>query len=161
MKILMNHVKFLQLSGSSTEASVPTMRKKKPKNEDAGIVLGQPLPKNGICSHYRKSYRWFRFPCCGKVYPCDLCHGSSDHEMVWANRMICGYCSREQAYSPNKACACGRELTRTSNNKGYWEGGLGTRDKKVMSRHEGRKYKGMNKTVSMKSTRVGPKTGKK
>ena len=38
-----------------------------------------------------------RFPCCGKAYPCDVCHDSKkDHPMERANRMICGYCSQEQ-----------------------------------------------------------------
>ena len=38
-----------------------------------------------------------RFPCCGKAYPCDICHDSKeDHPMERASRMICGYCSREQ-----------------------------------------------------------------
>ena len=38
-----------------------------------------------------------RFPCCGKVFPCDVCHDSTeDHPMERANRMICGYCSKEQ-----------------------------------------------------------------
>lgn len=38
-----------------------------------------------------------RFPCCGKSYPCDVCHDmSEDHPMERANRMICGYCSKEQ-----------------------------------------------------------------
>lgn len=40
----------------------------------------------------------YRFPCCGKLYPCDTCHNEkeTDHEMEMANRMICGYCSKEQ-----------------------------------------------------------------
>lgn len=39
-----------------------------------------------------------RFPCCGKLYPCDKCHDEkeTDHEMEMANRMVCGYCSKEQ-----------------------------------------------------------------
>ena len=42
----------------------------------------------------------YRFPCCGKVYPCDVCHDTAeDHPMERANRMICGYCSREQVSS--------------------------------------------------------------
>ncbi len=33
-----------------------------------GVVLqpGMPLPNKGACKHYRHSYRWLRFPCCGK-----------------------------------------------------------------------------------------------
>jgi len=44
-----------------------------------------------------------RFPCCGKAYPCDVCHEDDikgDHEMKVANKMICGFCSKEQV------CVC-------------------------------------------------------
>jgi len=45
------------------------------------IKPGQPLPDYGTCKHYKKSFRWFRFPCCGKAYPCDICHDDAeDHE---------------------------------------------------------------------------------
>ncbi len=27
---------------------------------------GEPLPGLGTCKHYRHSYRWLRFPCCGE-----------------------------------------------------------------------------------------------
>jgi uncharacterized CHY-type Zn-finger protein len=148
---------------------------KKKKLKDEGLfVLGTALPKNGACNHYRKSYRCkiqyiplqklmsyfigFRFPCCGKVYPCDTCHEESNndgHEMKWANRMICGFCSKEQPYS-QKPCVCGKELVR-KNGSGFWEGGKGTRSKTLMSRRDTKKYKGTNKTVSMKSSRVGAK----
>ena len=39
-----------------------------------------------------------RFPCCGKAYPCDVCHDKAegDHDMKFANRMICGFCGKEQ-----------------------------------------------------------------
>ena len=38
-----------------------------------------------------------RFPCCGKAYPCDVCHDTSeDHPMERAKRMLCGYCAIEQ-----------------------------------------------------------------
>lgn len=38
-----------------------------------------------------------RFPCCGKAYPCDICHDEKeDHEMQFAKKMICGVCSKEQ-----------------------------------------------------------------
>jgi uncharacterized CHY-type Zn-finger protein len=75
---------------------VPT-RKRIPK--DPAIQEGKPLPNFGTCKHYKKSYRWLRFPCCGKVYPCDVCHDAKeDHEMKFANRMICGFCCKEQVY---------------------------------------------------------------
>lgn len=38
-----------------------------------------------------------RFPCCGRAYPCDVCHDENqDHPMELATRMICGYCAKEQ-----------------------------------------------------------------
>ena len=55
-------------------------------------------------------------------FPCDLCHEefSDGHEMKWALRMVCGYCSFEQ---PCQALCknCGRKV---ANNAGGWlEGG--------------------------------------
>ncbi|KAJ3322687.1 hypothetical protein HDU76_013828 [Blyttiomyces sp. JEL0837] len=156
MSIIVNEVRFIRLVPSTVPSVETTLKKKKPKED--GIVLGQSLPRNGACSHYKKSYRWFRFPCCGKVYPCDICHEekkSDGHSMEWATRMICGFCSREQPYS-QKPCSCGKELTR-KNGSGFWEGGLGTRSKTLMNRNDTRKFKGTNKTVSMKINRVGTK----
>jgi len=44
--------------------------------------VGFPLPNNGSCKHYKGSNRYFRFPCCGKAYPCDDCHNRVEkHEM--------------------------------------------------------------------------------
>lgn len=38
-----------------------------------------------------------RFPCCGRAYPCDLCHDADqDHPMERATRMLCGHCAKEQ-----------------------------------------------------------------
>jgi hypothetical protein len=34
--------------------------------EQALLKLGTPLPNKGACKHYKRSYRWMRFPCCGK-----------------------------------------------------------------------------------------------
>uniref|UniRef100_A0A914S2M8 CHY-type domain-containing protein n=1 Tax=Parascaris equorum TaxID=6256 RepID=A0A914S2M8_PAREQ len=44
-----------------------------------------------------RSVRIYTFPCCGKLYPCDLCHDENerDHEMKFASRMVCGFCSKE------------------------------------------------------------------
>jgi hypothetical protein len=64
------------------------------------------------------------------------------------------FCSREQNYSQSKACTCGKELTRKQGS-GFWEGGDGTRSKQLMNRNDSRKFKGLNKTVSMKAARVG------
>ncbi|ESO04569.1 hypothetical protein HELRODRAFT_79010 [Helobdella robusta] len=102
--------------------------------KDPAIQDGKPLPAFGTCRHFRKSFRWFRFPCCGKAYPCDHCHEENEsHEMKLANRMICGFCAYEQAYSPNNPCLrCGSNITNKFTS--HWEGGKGCRDKVRMSR---------------------------
>ena len=60
------------------------LRVKRKKDKAFTFVVGQPLPDNGTCKHYKRSYRWLRFPCCGKPYPCDVCHEDAKpdgHEM--------------------------------------------------------------------------------
>jgi len=105
------------------------------------------------------SYRWFRFPCCGKVFPCDVCHDEAeDHEFEYAKRMICGLCSREQPFS-SKSCVCGNEMVKRYGS-GFWEGGTGVRDKFKMNKKDPRKRKGEFKTVSNKPGRVGAKAEK-
>jgi len=113
-----------------------------------GLQIGQPLPKKGTCKHYRKSKRWLRFPCCGKAFPCDICHdATSDHESMWAKRMICGFCSVEQPFNDSKPCTnCSASLCTTTTNKSHWEGGAGCRDKTKMNKKEAKKYRGLNKT---------------
>ncbi|KAL2161950.1 hypothetical protein VTH06DRAFT_7735 [Thermothelomyces fergusii] len=87
------------------------------------------------------AHRWFRFSCCSKVYPCDRCHDAAEaHANEWASRMICGWCSREQRYSPESCAFCGRSVIG-NRGKGYWEGGKGTRDPLLMRRGDKRKYK--------------------
>ena len=134
-------IKFLQVSASVHRG--PILRRKAPK-ESLGIIAGTPLPQKGRCRHYAKSYRWFRFSCCNKVFPCDRCHDDSDasgyHPNEHANRMICGYCSREQNYRPEDCGICRMVLVGKSGS-GFWEGGKGTRDKVKMNRHDPRKYK--------------------
>ncbi|KAL3321024.1 hypothetical protein Ciccas_000302 [Cichlidogyrus casuarinus] len=122
------------ISGAKTESS------------KTQIVLGESLPNKGTCEHYKHSYRWLRFPCCNKAYPCDICHdealqGSPNpHDMIYATRMICGYCSREQAFTANRPCvACGKNLIKQTT--GYWEGGLGCRNKTLMSKKDSHKHK--------------------
>ncbi|KAJ3093206.1 hypothetical protein HK102_000007 [Quaeritorhiza haematococci] len=165
MTLAINEVRFIQLapsglsSLSERQLADAMMKKKKKKKDDFQLVLGQPLPNNGTCSHYKKSYRWFRFPCCSKLYPCDECHEErkgDGHEMVWANKMVCGFCSREQPYAADKGCSCGKDLTK-KDGKGFWEGGRGTRDKVKMNRGDSRKFKGLGKTESQKAKRVGAK----
>ena len=57
----------------------------------------QPSPY-ALTLHIDLSRRWLRFPCCGRRFACDLCHEeqTDGHEMKWAQRMVCGYCSTEQ-----------------------------------------------------------------
>lgn len=102
------------------------------------IVPGEALPGNGTCKHYGKSYRWFRFSCCQSLYPCDICHDEqSGHKSLIANKMVCGFCSKEQ--SVKKECECGKNTVKK--NTQFWEGGKGNRDKATMNRRDSKKYK--------------------
>ncbi|KAG0343409.1 hypothetical protein BG004_005339 [Podila humilis] len=158
-------IKFVKLSpgdlmkaSASTLEQLPLKKKLLARNNNQKLELelkvGEPLPRKGACDHYKKSRRWFRFPCCQKVYPCHLCHDekeSSSHESEYAKRMICGHCSREQPVS-DKPCACGESPVKTSNSGSgsFWEGGEGMRDKSRMSNKDSKKHKGANKTVAKK-----------
>ena len=83
-----------------------------------------------------------RFPCCGKVYPCDECHDDvADHMCDWAKTIICGFCSVEQK-SSNEACSSCKKSFVTKSSAQYWEGGQGTRNKTSMSKNDQHKYKG-------------------
>jgi hypothetical protein len=129
------------------------------------LVPGQPLPDRGACVHYRHSYRWLRFPCCGRRYPCDLCHelGVEDgHAMRWAQRMCCGFCSVEQPVADRCAHCCRKVAGSASNPSGratrFWEGGQGQRDPRRLSRRDAHRYRGSAaKTRSNKAARVGRK----
>lgn len=106
MKLVIDQFKFVKLSPNVMKVKQLQLKKPKRNNQDLGISIGTPLPNNGTCEHYKKSYRyfifwlmirWLRFPCCSKVFPCDICHElkkDDGHEMLWANRMICGFCSK-------------------------------------------------------------------
>ncbi|KAK3342386.1 hypothetical protein B0H65DRAFT_217623 [Neurospora tetraspora] len=133
-------VKFLTYSTSSSSSLPPTQGPKR-RDQKLGLHAGEPLPDKGACAHYKRSYRWFRFSCCNKVYPCDKCHQQAeDHVDEWANRMICGWCSREQNYRVENCAFCGRSVVRKRTG-GFWEGGKGTRDKVLMRRGDRRKYR--------------------
>jgi len=128
------------------------------KKEGLELVLGQPLLNKGACEHYKRSFRWLRFPGCGKAFPCDVCHELQCPDCepgVWANRMICGFCSLEQGYS-NKDCKCGGKIGGGAS-KTHWEGGAGCRNKVTMSNKDSKKFAGTCKTSSNKSERVGEK----
>jgi uncharacterized CHY-type Zn-finger protein len=77
-------------------------------------------------SRCRHSYRWLRFPCCGRRYPCDLCHEelTDGHEMQWARRMVCGLCSTEQSVAP-ECKACGKKVATSACERGEGRSKLG------------------------------------
>ncbi|KAH9523117.1 hypothetical protein Btru_065871 [Bulinus truncatus] len=158
-KLATEAVKFSQLVPSEINTAggkvveVATAKKKKPP-KDPAIREGYPLPGFGTCKHYKHSYRWLRFPCCGKAYPCDVCHDKKeDHEMIMATRMICGHCCKEQNYSGSRPCnSCGQHMTKIRS--AHWEGGKGCRDKIAMSKSDQQKYKNMNKTQSNHKKKV-------
>lgn len=130
-------VKFLVYSAAPS--ALPPTTGPRRRDERLGLHAGEPLPDKGVCKHYKKSYRWFRFSCCQKVHSCDKCHDETeDHPNEWANRMVCGYCSREQKYTPGSCTFCGRNLV-SKVHTGFWEGGKGTRDRRFMSRKDPRK----------------------
>eukprot|EP00736_Rhodelphis_marinus_P013764 Rmarinus@m.25519 len=123
-------------------------------SQGSGVRKGQSLPDQGACKHYKKSHRWLRFPCCGRAFPCDVCHeeASDGHEMQWANRMICGYCSTEQPYSGNKPCnGCSKALAGNSRRTRFWEGGKGCRDTSKLSKNDPRKNRERHKKKTQKS----------
>ncbi|TVY55518.1 Uncharacterized protein LSUE1_G009799 [Lachnellula suecica] len=129
--------KFLRISSTHLPPTAGPRRKK----ETLGLTPGTELPKRGRCRHYAKSYRWFRFSCCEKVYACDKCHDEGEeHPNEWANRMICGFCSREGNYRPEDCGFCHGVLVGKSGG-GFWEGGKGTRDRVKMSRKDKRKFR--------------------
>ncbi|KAK6734829.1 hypothetical protein RB195_018176 [Necator americanus] len=136
-----------------TASKIP--KTKKEVKVIGSITEGQPLPELGTCKHYKKSYRWFRFPCCGRAFPCDTCHEEfvgGEHEMKVANRMICGHCSKEQVYADGKPCvSCNSSLTR--NRSHFWEGGKGCRDPLMMNRNDVHKFVHAHKTTSRRKGR--------
>ncbi|EGZ21605.1 hypothetical protein PHYSODRAFT_492573 [Phytophthora sojae] len=155
------------LNGSNRKRSEPldgvVESKRGRKQAVQGFVLGQPLPRNGACDHYRHSLRWFRFQCCGKAFPCDVCHDLSDcpeaNQGKLASRMICGLCSKEQS-SAVKVCACGNDVASKRSTTHHWEGGNGCRNHTLMSRWDKQKHRGQNKTESTKLYRVGAEAKK-
>ncbi|GMF22169.1 unnamed protein product [Phytophthora fragariaefolia] len=139
-------------------AVTTVISKKTVKPVVQNLTLGEPLPRNGTCDHYKHSLRWFRFQCCGKAFPCNVCHDLSDCPEAnlgkIASRMICGLCSKEQSSSV-KVCTCGNDVGSKRSATHHWEGGKGCRNYTLMSRWDKQKYRGQNKTESTKVNRVG------
>ncbi|KAK3243272.1 hypothetical protein CYMTET_47061, partial [Cymbomonas tetramitiformis] len=153
-----------------SESLHPSKRPSGPAPGGRGaLVLGHPLPSLGTCKHYERSHRWLRFPCCGRLFPCDVCHeeaaeaGGKCGAGIWAQRMVCGFCSKEQACSSDSGrCShCSKRLGGGSRRNGqgptrFWEGGLGCRDKKSLCNKDSHKYKDSKlKTHCKRSERVG------
>ncbi|XP_054756515.2 uncharacterized protein LOC129262423 [Lytechinus pictus] len=156
MSVAMDTARFQRLVASVPEGKTEVVAVKKDKRQkDPAIREGFPLPANGTCQHYKKSFRWLRFPCCGKCYPCDECHDVAelDHEMKFASRMVCGFCSKEQPYSADKPCqSCGSNVTKSRTT--HWEGGTGCRNKTKMSRTDKQKFANLSKTTSRHAKKV-------
>lgn len=142
-------------------------KKAKQDPRQAVIKLGHPLPQMGACKHFKQSFKWYRFACCGRAFPCPECHVESNCPAAalgaHASRMICGKCSMEQGYSPAKGCEkCG--FSMMAKHGAHWQGGDGTRNIAAMSTKDAKKFKGglkqdksKTKTSSAKATRVGAK----
>ena len=171
MEFNSRRVAFMRTTTSSSNSSTSTTKlnvkvegrsKKSRRAMDAalGIRVGSALPKMGACKHYRKSTRWFRFPCCGKAYPCDKCHEEGEKKKcpldARANREICGYCANEQPISGAKMSKCRRcdKIISGAPKTRHWEGGKGCRDTSKMSRKDRAKYRNSkNKTSSVAKTK--------
>ena len=125
------------------------------KKYDLKIKEGSPLPALGTCKHYKHSYRWFRFSCCNKLFPCDECHDEAiaGHKSEIAKTVLCGHCAFEQVVS--KMCVkCGKSFTKNEAKQGFWEGGKGCRNKSKMSSKDSHKYTGSAlKTVSRRKVK--------
>uniref|UniRef100_A0A3B0N522 CHY zinc finger containing protein, putative n=1 Tax=Theileria annulata TaxID=5874 RepID=A0A3B0N522_THEAN len=148
------NVQFGRGEEPSRESSVKKVIKYERKTPTVkGIKVGTPLPANGTCKHYKKSFRWFRFPCCGRLFPCDTCHDeATDHKCEYANFIVCGYCSTQQAAS-NKVCKfCSKGCTASSSS--HWEGGKGCRDGTKLSRKDSKKYKLISKNNGKNQCKV-------
>ena len=98
-----------------------------------GLDLSRVLPLHRTVEHFKKSRRWLRFSCCGKAFPCPICHEASGCPAaifgIQAHRMICGSCSREQSFSNGLCQFCAFNMVKSSSAKHGWHGGDGTRDR--------------------------------
>ncbi len=139
-----------RISWQSDEVGAKSLKPKQKSSTSSSnqpvLAVGTPLPLNGACAHYKKSFRWYRFPCCGMAFPCDECHDvdpiAKSHPVEWATRFICGFCSREQSISVKECPECGKDTSAAGRKKtAFWEGGKGTRNQIFMSRKDSKKYK--------------------
>lgn len=113
---------------------------------ELGLKAGCALPGNGACEHYKRSFRWLRFPCCGRAFPCDTCHDKTmDHPAEWASKMICGHCSKEQPFTQKSCIHCGDDLQKGATS--FWEGGKGCRNPLAMSKKDPKRDKLIGKMI--------------
>lgn len=155
-------LKFLLVTSTLLQSTTQLQPSRQSQLAAQGIHPGHPLPETGTCTHYRKSHRWFRFSCCNRLYPCDLCHNTAPsnpdkHPNDHAERMLCGYCSREQSFRPKDCVFCGSLLiggrsATAIGSSGFWEGGKGTRDKSRMRRKDTRKFKRVGTSATTVAT---------
>ncbi|RPA96713.1 hypothetical protein L873DRAFT_1693554, partial [Choiromyces venosus 120613-1] len=148
MSIFIPEIKLLRITFEDEAELASRVANNKKSTERERYVIGHELPFQGRCAHYKKSTRWFRFSCCNKVFPCDKCHDEQvepSHPWEHANRMICGTCSREQQYRPEECAYCRHAFIKRYT--GYWEGGTGTRDKRLLRRNDPRKHKRVGKAI--------------
>ena len=142
----------IEWCNDSVPASPSSKQKGAAKASGPTLTVGNPLPNSGACEHYKKSFRWYRFPCCGQAFPCDECHAKDPvakaHPVEWANRFICGFCSREQSISVKECPECGKNTSASGRRATtFWEGGKGARNQILMSRKDSKKYKDYGTTV--------------
>ena len=117
-------------------------------------VVGTSLPLKGTCDHYSASYKWYRFSCCSKLYPCDICHDQEtkgEHDMELAKFLVCGHCSTEQPVGSDVCIYCKNYTCKSKTNTNFWEGGKGQSNKNKLNSKDKHKFTGLNKTISNKA----------
>ena len=121
----------------------PDVGEKSEENDKEKKFIGKPLPKNGVCKHFNNSFRWFKFPCCQRLFPCMICHDdNADHTSVKAEIYLCGFCGSLQKFGSRDVCKkCGGSVNGLDGNKRFWEGGKGCRNTMKMSRNDKKKFK--------------------
>ena len=122
-------------------------KKENNKNKQVMIVQGKALPNNGSCEHFKKSFRWFKFPCCSRSFPCDECHDKeSDHPYQLASIQICGFCAKSFSIAKKECPSCSSSIVKKPSS--HWEGGKGCRSTSLMSKDDKKKFSNTNKTTS-------------
>lgn len=116
---------------SRIKGNEKTNNKKKNTKHDK-INLSYVTSKDGSCKHFKKSFRFYIFPCCNSKFECAECHDQSmDHKAQRANKMICGLCFKMQ----NVGVCC--EIKQND----HWNNGKGCRKKLTMNKKDKKKYK--------------------